>query len=566
MVWQLQLQAVSSENNLYGNLVNNLRESGETQGMAEAEAEAVMRHITGEELNAQDQEYLNKENVQNALNDVFGGTYDTAYANSETANDAYSRALEMARQQRAEKMSPVTNAINNVRNIFGNKKSGAQNNTETESNVQISEENTQKAEETETQEAVKNMPLSERAKIGAEYSKFRTEVKPVQATLNDVKAVEVTDDGLIATLSDGQKVKPYQITDYGTSRLLEIAGNTFGDTQGAQDFIKAYNKNVNMPVFVNAAFKMINAGRNGTDINTAVENVQNDASFNTNGSGISVGFLNDMYAYGVREQKGISAKMNSKTQRAVTDLVAKGLGIEGLIKEGGIKEQGSYNPETNEITFGEDTNQSRIETLAHETTHIMKEHARDTYNELEKVVLDSFKENGTYQKLYDHVKELYGEEASKELIHEEMIARAMQEMLFNENVINELCKEQPSLAKRILAAIRKAIEELRAVFHGKIGTAESHQLSQDIEALEKAEKLYAKGLKEAAASVKVNGGKNTGENIVKHSLKDMSATQLETDYNQALKDENMDLAAQIVEQYAANKGFIYGKAVGVWTV
>ena len=519
------VQRVSSENNLYGKIIDKLRESGETQGMAEAEADAIMNHISGAELTGQDQEYLNNENVQNALNDVFGGTYDTAYANSEAANDAYSRALEMARQQRAEKMAPVTNAINNVRNIFGNKNSGAQNNTETENNAQVSEENTQKAEETETQEAVKNMPLSERAKIGAEYSKFRTEVKPVQATLNDVKAVDVTPDGLSVTLNDGQKVNPHQITDYGTSRLLEIAGNTFGDTQGAQDFIKAYNKNVNMPVFVNAAFKMINAGKNGTDINTAVENVQNDASFNTNGSGISVGFLNDMYAYGVREQKNISAKMNSKTQRAVTDLVAKGLGIEGLIKEGGIKEQGSYNPETNEITFGEDTNQSRIETLAHETTHVMKEHARDTYNELEKVVLDSFKDNGTYQKLYDHVKELYGEEASKELIHEEMIARAMQEMLFNENVINELCKEQPSLAKRILAAIRKAIEELRAVFHGKIGTAESHQLSQDIEALEKAEKLYANGLKEAAANVKENGGKKTSENdTIKYAKKTSSPT------------------------------------------
>lgn len=528
------VQKVSYENNLYGNLVNNLRESGETQGMAEAEAEAVMRHITGEELNAQDQEYLQKENVQNALNDVFGGTYDVSYANSETANDAYSRAIEMARQQRAEKMAPVTNAINNVRNIFGNKKSGAQNNTETENNVQVSEENTQKAEETETQEAVKNMPLSERAKIGAEYSKFRTEVKPVQATLNDVKAVEVTPDGLSVTLNDGQRVNTHQIMDDATRYMLQRVERNFNDTQGAEDYIKAYNENVNTTVFNNAAFQMNTAGYNGVDYKTVYDKVTKDASFVANGQNIPESFLQDMYAYGKRERDRVSKEMNSKIQKVVTDSIEKFVGITS--HEGGEEGQGYYDPDTNEITYGKYTKQSRIETLAHELTHMMRKHVEGNYNQIKDIVLEVLKSGGQYDQIFEDTKKTYTD-LDEDGIIEEIVANSMQEMLFNETVINELCEKKPDFAHRIWNAIKKAIAELRNVLRGHIGSTESKILSQDIEALEKAAKLYAQGLKQMSENMKnveskegeIKYSQNTFNNIYEEG-RDFSFSLTNRDY------------------------------------
>ena len=539
---------VNKENNITGKVVDYLMENGETQGRAEEAAYVINKYMTADisengqsNLTAKEQAILNKPVVQDAMNTVFTDDYQKYADNLRTADDAYSRALEMARNNARPTKSGVD--LSNVRSILGNNRS------ESTINIKDNEIKTDNTVETKTpsvnvvSEKTKYQPkLSEikaKADFVNEYNNSR-----VQATLNDVRSIEVTDDGLIATLSDGQKVKPYQITDGPTQALLSFAGSRFGDTQGAEDFIKAYNENVNVNVMWNAARDMILAGRNGADVKTAVEKVQNDASFRVNGKNIPVSFLNNMYTYGVREQARISEAMNSQLEKEATNYVAKGLGIEGLIKEGGIKEQGSYNESTDEITFGEDTSQSRIETLAHETTHMMKKHARDTYNELEKVVLDSFKENGTYQKFYDHVKELYGEEASKELIHEEMIARAMQEMLFNENVINELCKNNRTLAERVWNAIKKAIEELRAVFHGKIGTAESHQLSQDIEALEKAEKLYAKGLKEAAASIKAkNSVKNEGQ--TKYAIKDLSGVTDEAIQNNIDTVVNMDAVGTV---------------------
>ena len=516
------VQRVSSENNLYGKIIDKLRESGETQGMAEAEADAIMNHISGAELTGQDQEYLNNENVQNALNDVFGGTYDTAYANSEAANDAYSRALEMARQQRAEKMAPVTNAINNVRNIFGNKKSGAQNNTETENNAQVSEENTQKAEETETKETVKNMPLSERAKIGAEYSKFRTEVKPVKATLNDVKAVEVTPDGLSVTLNDGQKVNTHQIMDDATRYMLQRVERNFNDTQGAEDYIKAYNENVNTTVFNNAAFQMNTAGYNGVDYKTVYDKVTKDASFVANGKNIPESFLQDMYAYGKRERDRVSKEMNSKIQKVVTDSIEKFVGITS--HEGGEEGQGYYDPKTNEITYGKYTKQSRIETLAHELTHMMRKNSESNYNQIKDVVLEVLKSSGLYDQIFEDTKKTYTN-LDEDGIIEEIVANSMQEMLFNETVINELCEKKPKLAQRILNAIRKAIVELRNMLRGHIGSAESKILSQDIEALEKAAKLYAQGLKQMSENMK-NAESKEGEIKYSKDRNDITYTVL----------------------------------------
>lgn len=513
------VQAVSSENNVVGNIVDKLIGSGETVAMAEAEAKAIMKEFYKEDLTAKEREYINKENVQNVLNDLYSGTYDELNEKSVTADDAYSRALELAKQN---KKNPVANVVNTVKGVFNkNATETTENATEIENNSQNEENNSQneKSEEDNIRDAIRHMPLSQKGKAIAEADAYNKSIKQVNATLNDVKAVEVTPDGLSVTLNDGQKVNTHQIMDNATRKLLEVTERNFGDTQGAEDFIKAYKENTNLPVFVNAAYQMINAGSNGENITEAVNSVKNDASFRVNGKNIPVSFLNNMYAYGVREQARISEAMNSKKQRTLSGFVLNGLGLENYVKEGGIEEQGSYNESTNEITFGEKTGHSRVEILAHELTHMMKQHARETYNELEKVVLDSFKENGVYDKIFKNIKETYGEDSTKELIDEEIVASAMQEMLFNENVINELCKEKPNFARKIIAAIRKAIEELRNVFRGNIGTDESKMLSQDIEALEKAEKLYAKGLKEAAAYVKENGGKNTNENgTIKHAI------------------------------------------------
>lgn len=523
------VQKVSYENNLYGNLVNNLRESGETQGMAEAEAESVMRHITGQELNAQDQEYLQKENVQNALNDVFGGIYDTSYANSETAYDAYDRALEMARQQRAEKMAPVTNAINTVKGVFN--KNNSQNITETVENEQNTEENSQKNEKTV------NIPLSERAKAGAELSKFRTEVKPVNANLNAVKSVEVTPDGLSVTLNDGQRVNTHQIMDDATRYMLQRVERNFNDTQGAEDYIKAYNENVNTTVFNNAAFQMNTAGYNGVDYKTVYDKVTKDASFVANGQNIPESFLQDMYAYGKRERDRVSKEMNSKIQKVVTDSIEKFIGITS--HEGGEEGQGYYNSKTNEITYGKYTKQSRIETLAHEMTHVMRRHAEDSYNQIKDIVLDVLKSGGQYDQIFEDTKKTYTD-LDEDGIIEEIVANSMQEMLFNETVINELCEKKPDFAHRIWNAIKKAIAELRNVLRGHIGSAESKILSQDIEALEKAAKLYAQGLKKMSENMK-NAESKEGE--IKYS-KNISKTS----------ENNGDIAPRnVVNSYLRKK-------------
>jgi len=559
---------VNKENNITGKVVDYLMENGETQGRAEEAAYVINKYMTADisengqsNLTAKEQAILNKPVVQDAMNTVFTDDYQKYADNLRTADDAYSRALEMARNNARPTRSGVD--LSNVRSILGNNRS------ESTINVKDNEIKTDNTVETNTPSV--NV-VSEKTKYQPKLSEMKTRADAVneynnshvQATTSDIASTQLTEDGLKVTLNNGQTVDADQIADTNTSNLLGIAYRNIADEQGINDFIQDYNKNCSVNAYMNAAFLMINAGKNGADIKTASDRVAKEFAYEVKQGYITQKFLNDMYTAGVNELKGIQKGMNSKTQMDPVNMLFGELGIK--TEEADINERGSYNSKTNVITFGKKGTSSRIDTAGHEGEHFIEKYAPEIHKELRDIVLQSFKDNTNvsnkkYKNFYEErfaalleqYKDKYeNNEKLTEKIHSEMTARSMEEMLYDEDVIKDICEKDTSLAEKIYNAIVKALKELRNIFHGHIGTEESQALAQDIEALERAKKLYAKGIKEASENAKKTNAKNTvsskantinNENIKENSSNDTIAEDEMYSLND--KEELTDLFERI---------------------
>ena len=102
-----------------------------------------------------------------------------------------------------------------------------------------------------------------------------------------------------------------------------------------------------------------------------------------------------------------------------------------------------------------------------------------------------------------------GVELTEEEAIEEILADSTWELVQNEDIINELCKQNRSLAQSILDAIEKVIEKLKAILTGNVSLYEPR--------IEK--KLYEElGIAEEVAKMWVDGISNQVKNIENKNL------------------------------------------------
>lgn len=251
-------------------------------------------------------------------------------------------------------------------------------------------------------------------------------------------------------------------------------------------------------------------------------------------------------------------KANQRANIQVGNALAKGLNVNAKLfnsKEDGSKYNGYYDPKTNTIyldvyatntgTFNMDesakSENAILTTMSHELSHWGKTMSPKTFMELRDVILPTLaeersKEIGKDISVGEYV--MYAQATqygnlTEEEVEEELVARACENMLLNseyaKNVLNQMSEKEAKTfvdkAKELLQKVIKAFKEIL----GKISShsEEYRLLSKNVEALEKAQKLYDRML--------------------------LEGSEVTAAYDEALKSEETRL--QLLE----NNGFEYDK-------
>ncbi len=166
----------------------------------------------------------------------------------------------------------------------------------------------------------------------------------------------------------------------------------------------------------------------------------------------------------------------------------------------GHKANGFFNGK--EIVIAKDSDQPIINVIKHEITHQLKKQSPKLYQEYCDYVIAALKQNGIYEALFDDYTALYGTHLTEDAIQEEIVAEATETFLSDEKAINELAKEKPTLAKKVLAVIRDIIAKIQGIINSNATNDVATSLT--INQLEQAEKLWVNALANVIETKKNN--------------------------------------------------------------
>ena len=165
--------------------------------------------------------------------------------------------------------------------------------------------------------------------------------------------------------------------------------------------------------------------------------------------------------------------------------------------------------------------------FAHEITHHMQQYAPEEYNELKELVRKSWTQQGGIDEAVDFKVAQYaqhGVELSREDALDEILADSTYEVLQDETFVEELCKENRSIAQSILNAIKDVLKKLRSLLADgdRFTPAQNAQLLSNLDILKEFERKWTDGL--------LRRGENrdavmrSGVDTVKYSKKNDNST------------------------------------------
>ena len=137
--------------------------------------------------------------------------------------------------------------------------------------------------------------------------------------------------------------------------------------------------------------------------------------------------------------------------------------------------------------------------FAHEITHHMQQYAPEEYNELKELVRKSWAQQGGIDEAVDFKVAQYaqhGVELSREDALDEILADSTYEVLQDETFVEELCRENRSIAQSILNAIKDVLKKLRSLLADgdRFTPAQNAQLLSNLDILKEFEKKWTDGL------------------------------------------------------------------------
>lgn len=251
-------------------------------------------------------------------------------------------------------------------------------------------------------------------------------------------------------------------------------------------------------------------------------------------------------------------------------------------------ENGAYNSATNTVSI--DLNAKRktvdqalkqgaiIATFGHELTHIA-EHAPTEYAELTKAIRDTVGTdifNATVDKhrsiLEDYNSKSWQKmsESEKEIsATKEAIAEFSSDLVNQSKILEKMSKENPSAGKKFINAIKNVIAKIKKFITGDRGKTEEARLlestAKDLQGIvDKYEKAVIEGLKNQNAKIYAKKSSTESNNSIEEnntkiqnstrSGSFLSDSEVDNQYSQAVKNNDIETAQKLVDEKAMSWG------------
>lgn len=204
-------------------------------------------------------------------------------------------------------------------------------------------------------------------------------------------------------------------------------------------------------------------------------------------------------------------KVSASTQ-AVYRTLARAFNLEIHLVEdiAGTSANGFYKDGVMYLNINADRPLSYV--FSHEITHHMQQYAPEQYEMFKQLVREKwFQQGGIEDAVSQKIIQYRGNgvELTREEALDEILADSTYEIIQSEEFIDELCRENRSLAQSVLDAVRNVIDKLRAMIAEGQGFTPKHNeaLLSELDILKDAAKLWTDGLMKAVenrAAVGVN--------------------------------------------------------------
>ena len=168
--------------------------------------------------------------------------------------------------------------------------------------------------------------------------------------------------------------------------------------------------------------------------------------------------------------------------------------------------------------------------FSHEITHHMQQYAPEQYAMFKQLVREKwFQQGGIEDAISQKIIQYRGNgvELTREEALDEILADSTYEIIQSQEFIDELCRENRSLAQSVLDALRNVIDKLRAMIAEGQGFAPKYNefLLSELDILKDAAKLWTDGLMVAAQNRAAVG--STGDSAYKYQLVGRDANGVE---------------------------------------
>lgn len=173
----------------------------------------------------------------------------------------------------------------------------------------------------------------------------------------------------------------------------------------------------------------------------------------------------------------------------------EGSGYNGMLDKNGV------------VHIAADTTRPAAGVLNHELTHVLRSRSESDYQTYKNVVAAFINKEseGAFEQRVEELIDLYaenGQTLTRDESEEEIVANASEMFLRDKESVNLMVKQNRGVAKKILDAIRLIINKLKGIVRdGRIHNKEAQILSRDMEAFQRAERLWVSALSESTGEM-----------------------------------------------------------------
>lgn len=215
---------------------------------------------------------------------------------------------------------------------------------------------------------------------------------------------------------------------------------------------------------------------------------------------------------GFVDRTGISVVLVDSRDRASMDSALEQLDKHGLVKEKATVKKafmegtvGTVDPNRAFIVIDINTD-NLLNTLGHEITHIAKIYNPEGYKAYAQAVLRKLSETKGYNLegkiayIQSEYKKQFGQELSRELAEEEIVAEAA-DFLNDEEIVKEIVSKNRSFAEKFRDWLKSAAEMIKGIMDTVTSREEAKALRKDYNAYKNAAELWTRMIDNAAENI-----------------------------------------------------------------